>query len=50
MKNQKTLRDQSRAYLERSKQESDPKLKQLLARHAMALAQLADRIEQQDAD
>jgi len=50
MRNHKTLRDQSRAYLEQSKQEADPKLKQLLARHAIALAQLADRLEHQDAE
>ena len=44
------LRDQSRAYLERAKQEADPKLKQLLARHAAALAQLAEKVEQQADD
>jgi len=50
MTDHKTLRNQSRAYLERSKQEADPKLKQLLARHAMALAQLAERLERRDAE
>ncbi|HYL33082.1 MAG TPA: hypothetical protein VEU53_08050 [Stellaceae bacterium] len=50
MTNHKSLRDQSREYLERSQQEADPKLKQLLARHATALAQLADRLERRDAE
>ncbi|MGH6975508.1 MAG: hypothetical protein ACREEA_08625 [Stellaceae bacterium] len=45
-----TLRDQSRVYLERAKQETDPKLKQLLARHAKALAHLAERLEHRDAE
>lgn len=49
MAEHKVLRDQSRAYLERAKQEADPKLKQLLTRHAKALAQLAERLEEQDA-
>lgn len=44
------LRDQSRTYLEQAKQEADPKLKQLLTQHAAALAQLAERLEQRDAD
>jgi hypothetical protein len=50
MTEHKVLRDQSRAYLERAKQEADPKLKQLLARHAVALAQLAEKIEQEEED
>jgi len=50
MTEHKVLRDQSRAYVERSKQEADPKLKQLLARHAAALAQLAEKIEQREGD
>ena len=45
-----TLRDQSRVYLERASQEADPKLKQLLARHAHALAELAAEIESRNAD
>ncbi|GEM_PF-4999193 len=44
------LRDQSRAYLERARREDDPKLRQLLARHALALAQLAESIENHAAD
>lgn len=48
MTNHEVLRDQSRVYLERAKQEADPKLKQLLARHATALALLAERLQQQD--
>lgn len=50
MAEHKVLRDQSRVFLERAKQEADPKLKQLLARHAAALAQLAEKIEQQTDD
>jgi hypothetical protein len=50
MAEHKVLRDQSRAYLERSKREADPKLKQLLARHAAALAELAEKVEQRDDD
>jgi hypothetical protein len=50
MAEHRVLRDQSRAYLERAKQEADPKLKQLLARHAAALAQLAEKVEQQAED
>ena len=50
MAEHKVLRDQSRAFLERAKQEADPKLKQLLARHATALVQLAEKLEQQSSD
>ncbi|MDE1903474.1 MAG: hypothetical protein KGI46_06430 [Alphaproteobacteria bacterium] len=45
-----TLRDQSRVYLERAMRETDPRFKQLLARHALALAQLAEQIERRYAE
>ncbi|HEV2265261.1 MAG TPA: hypothetical protein VGR79_12100 [Stellaceae bacterium] len=45
-----TLRDQSRVYSERARQEADPKLKQLLARHATKLAQLAEQLEHRYAE
>lgn len=47
MAEHKVLRAQSRAFLEQAKREADPKLKQLLARHAVALAQLAEKIEEE---
>ena len=50
MTEHRVLREQSRTYLDRAKQEADPKLKQLLTQHAAALVQLAERLEQQDAD
>lgn len=41
----KHLRDQSRAYRERAKWERDPIISKRLASHALALAQLAEKIE-----
>lgn len=43
----KELREQARLYREESQTEADPILSQLLARHAFALAQLAERRERE---
>jgi hypothetical protein len=43
----KELREQARLYAEESKTEPDPVLSQLLARHALALAQLAEKKERE---
>ncbi|MDE2229375.1 MAG: hypothetical protein KGL11_10095 [Alphaproteobacteria bacterium] len=50
MPRHKELREQSRAYLERAKQEADPTLRQLLTQHAAALAQRAEKLAQQKTD
>lgn len=39
------LREESRVYRQATGNEADPHLKQFLASHALALAQLAERIE-----
>ncbi len=43
------LREQSREFREKADQETTPRLKQLLASHAQALTQLAEKIERESA-
>ena len=44
------LRDASRRFREAAKKEAIPRLKQMLASHALALAHLAEKIERKEAD
>jgi type VI protein secretion system component VasA len=44
------LREQSRLYMEAARKELAPHLKRLLESHAFALAQLAEKIEREQAE
>ena len=44
------LRERSRLYREASAKESEPEFKRRLASHALALAQLAERVERAPGD
>jgi hypothetical protein len=44
------LRDQSRMYREAAAKEVVPEFKRRLASHALALAQLAEKMDREDAD
>ena len=43
------LREQARRYRQTANHETTPQLKQMLASHALALAQLAERVERREA-
>ncbi len=43
------LREQARRYRQTANNESTPQLKQMLTSHALALAQLAERVERREA-
>lgn len=44
------LREESRLYRQVARKEATPHLKQMLASHALALAELAERMERKEAE
>ena len=43
------LRDEARLYRQAARKESSPEIRRKLANHALALAQLAEKIEREEA-